>query len=52
MPRIIHDQPAGTDQNIARQQAIRRLERKRRFWISTVWSAVGMLVLVVIWAVT
>jgi len=52
MPHIVHEQPAGTDQDIARQQAIRRLERKRRFWISTAWSAVGMAILVLIWAVT
>jgi 2TM domain len=52
MPHIIHDQPAGTDPGTARQRAIKQLERKRRFWISAAWSAVGMLVLVAIWAMS
>ena len=52
MPHIIHDQPADTDPDTARQQAIKQLERKRRFWISAIWSAVGMLILVVIWAMS
>jgi 2TM domain-containing protein len=51
MPHIIHDQPADTNPDTVREQAIRQLERKRRFRISTAWSAVGMLILVVIWAV-
>ena len=34
MPHIIHDQPADTNPDTARQQAIRQLERKRRFRIS------------------
>jgi len=50
MPHIIHDQPAGRDLETARQQAIRQLERKRRFRISVGWSAAAMLILVVIWA--
>src|ERR1700757_4610500 len=41
--------PAGSEQ-LARQQAIKQIERKRRFWASTVAAAVGMIVLVVIWA--
>ena len=52
MPHIIHDQPADTDPDTARQQAIKQLERKRRFRISAVWSAIGMLILVAIWAVS
>jgi hypothetical protein len=43
--------PAGRD-NIARQQAIRQIERKRRFWISTVVSTVAMIILVAIWAMS
>jgi 2TM domain len=41
--------PAGSGQ-LARQQAIKQIERKRRFWAGTVAAAVGMIVLVVIWA--
>ena len=43
------DDPAGSGQ-LARQQVIKQIERKRRFWASTVAAAVGMIVLVVIWA--
>ena len=41
--------PAGSEQ-LVRQQAIKQIERKRRFWASTVAAAVGMIVLGVIWA--
>lgn len=52
MPHLIQDQPAGTYPDTVRQQTIKQLERKRRFRISAIWSAVGMLILVVIWAVS
>jgi hypothetical protein len=42
--------PAGSEQ-LARQQAIKQIERRRRFKISTAVSAVGMLFLVAIWAI-
>ena len=42
------DAPAGRGQ-LARQQAIRQIERKRRFWAGTV-GTLGMIILVVIWA--
>jgi hypothetical protein len=52
---IPKDMPAGISSNapadseqLARQQAIKQIERKRRFWASTVAAAVGMIVLVVI----
>ena len=59
MPDTIHDipadvspdAPAGRDQR-ARQEAIKQIERRRRFWASAIWSGIGMAVLVVIWAVT
>jgi hypothetical protein len=54
---IPHDIPADSGSNdhasseqLARQQAIKQIERKRRFWASTIAAAVGMIVLVVIWA--
>ena len=59
MSNVIHDIPAehGSDtptggDELARQQAIRQIERRRRFWVSTIWSAIGMAILVVIWATT
>ncbi len=59
MSHVIHDSPtdhspdapADGDQ-VARQQAIRQIERRRRFRISAIWSAIGMVILVVIWAVS
>ena len=45
------DVPAHTEQ-LAREQAIKQIERKRRYWISTAVSTVGMLLLAVIWATT
>ena len=54
---IPHDMPAdsgpddhASSEQLVRQQAIKQIERKRRFWASTVAAAVGMIVLVVIWA--
>jgi hypothetical protein len=35
----------------ARQEAIRQLERRRRYWISTAISTVGLILLAVIWAI-
>jgi 2TM domain len=54
MPNVMHDTPTdhGPDTSLARQQAIRQIERRRRFWISTTWSAIGMAILVIIWAAT
>jgi hypothetical protein len=57
MSHVVHDSPtdhspdapADGDQ-LARQQAIRQIERRRRFRISTIWSAIAMVILVVIWA--
>jgi hypothetical protein len=39
-----------TSEQLARQQAIKQMQRKRRFWISTVAWSVIMIFLVVIWA--
>lgn len=57
MPDIIHDTPRGHSPGAAadggeraRQQAIRQLERKRRFWTGTAVSGIVIAVLVVIWA--
>lgn len=59
MSHVIHDSPtdhspdapANGDQ-LARQQAIRQIERRRRFWISTTWSGIAMLIVVAIWAIS
>ena len=52
MSNVIHDIPTDHGRNeLARQQAIRQIERKRRFRISAILSAIGMAILVVIWAI-
>jgi hypothetical protein len=45
------DAPVGSEQ-LAREQAVKQIERKRRFTISTAWSALAMILVVVIWATT
>jgi len=43
------DAPAAGEQ-IARQQAIQQIERRRRFWFRATAGTVGMIILAVIWA--
>jgi hypothetical protein len=57
LPDISHDtrgesgpDAPPTSEPVTRQQAIKQIERKRRFWISTAMGAIGMVVLTVIWA--
>jgi hypothetical protein len=62
MSRVEDNQPTSVDPDrggsgaqgdeLVRQEAVRQLERKRRFHMELVVSAVGMLILVVIWAAT
>jgi hypothetical protein len=59
MPNIIHDTPAATgpdapanSEQLARRQAIKQIERRRRFRIGAAWSAIGMVILVAIWAMS
>ena len=59
MPNITHDTPTDTGpdapargEQLARQQAIRQIERRRRFRISAAWSAIGMIILVAVWAMS
>ncbi len=54
---ISHDRPTGGDPNVpadrdqfARQQAIRQIERRRRFRIRASVGTLGMIILAVIWA--
>ena len=49
--RADSETPASTGK-LAREQAIKQIERKRRFWISTAVSTLGMLILAAIWALT
>jgi 2TM domain len=55
LPGISHDTagdaqvPAAGD-SLARQQAVKQIERKRRFWISAALGTLGMLLLTAIWA--
>ena len=45
------DAQASSEQ-LAREQAIKQIERKRRFKVSTAWATLAMIVVVVIWAIT
>jgi hypothetical protein len=51
--RVAHpSSDAPATRQLAREQAIKQIERKRRYWISAAISTVGLLVLAVIWAIT
>ena len=59
MHDISHDAPAGggpdapaTGDQLARQQAIKQIERRRRFWISTAAWTVVMILVAVVWAIS
>ena len=59
MPNLVDDRSADIDssvpassEEVARQEAIKQIERRRRFKVSTVVSGLGMIILVVIWAMT
>ena len=56
---ISHDTPADSGQNaavvgeqLAREQAIKQIERRRRFWIRATMGTLLMVIVVFIWAVT
>lgn len=42
--------PPGTGDHLAREQAIKQIERRRRFWIRASVGTLVMIILVVIWA--
>ena len=55
---LSHDKPGGggadaaaPGEPLARQEAIRQIERRRRFWFRATAGPVGMIVLAVIWAI-
>jgi len=50
LPDNNSEAPAAED--LAREQAIKQIERKRRFWTGAAWSGIGMLILVIIWAMS
>ncbi len=59
MPKIIDGRPTaiGSDapadsEQLARQQAIKQIERRRHFRINAIASAIGMILLVAIWAMS
>jgi hypothetical protein len=59
MTNIAHDRAADSrssvpsdTERLAREQAIKRIERKRRYWISTAISFAGLFLLAAIWAIT
>ena len=56
---ISHDRAADGDpdalaagESLARQQAIKQIERKRRFWLGAVMGTLAMIVLTAIWALS
>jgi len=56
---VSHDTPADSGQNapangeqLARQQAIKQIERRRRFWVRATIGTVAMIIVVIIWAIT
>ena len=57
--KIIDDRPAAMQPTtpadtaqLARQEAIKQIERRRRYWWSTIASTIAMAILVAIWAIT
>ena len=59
MPLSDDDRPEGTDSDapadenqLRRRQAIKQIERRRRFHKELVGSAIGMVLLVAIWAIS
>ncbi len=59
MALIDDDKPTDSDSNAAtgrdpavRQRAIKQIERRRKFRVRAIGSAVGMIILVAIWAAT
>ena len=58
MPDLIHDTSAArhpesaTREDLARQQAVKQIERKRLYRTSVVVSGLGMVLLVLIWALS
>ena len=59
LPGISHDRPGDRDldgpaagEQFARQQAIKQIGRRRRFWFWAMLGALFMVLLTVIWAVT
>ena len=56
---ISHDTPADSGQNasvageqLAREQAIKQIERRRRFWIRATMGTLLMVIVAAIWAIT
>jgi 2TM domain len=59
MTKLIEERPAtgetdtaDSSRQLAREQAVRQIERRRRYWISTTISGIGMLILATIWAMS
>ena len=59
MTKVVDGAPTGVDlpvsatgELVAREQAIKQIERKRRFRVNVAVSGLGMAILVVIWAIS
>lgn len=49
---VVEPDVPATSQDLARHQAIKQIERRRRFWMQTTLFGLGMIILVAIWAIT
>ncbi len=52
LPDVSAHKPADGGGEHAREEAIRAIERRRRFWAGTVISSMGMAIVVAIWAIS
>ena len=55
MSDTVNEQDASAvahEDELVRQEVIKRIEHKRRYWIGTAVSTGGMLILAAIWAIT
>ena len=50
LPDVSHEMPADDQRD--REEAIKAIERHRRFWSATVVRGIGMAILAVVWATT
>ena len=51
-PSTLTPLPVAEDDGVVRAQAIKQIERRRRFWLDTIVSAIGMALLVMVWAMS
>jgi len=52
LPHVSQQKPVDEGQEHSRDEAIKAIERRRRFWAATAVGAVCMAILVAIWAIS